>query len=167
MLKYALYWEKWRGLVTEGQVQALGDCVVGWYMERRLPSCWGAWRAGAHVPLPQAGWRGNPRLPDSQAWSVCWVAPSHESVASILSAKGLGPSPHCPLTPLVSFSASVKTNHHSPANPTVPLRKATMTMLSSPVKSSIFRKQPRDSPAHILTLPTLCYFCQIYLWIQY
>lgn len=123
---------------------SLANINVYMYVERRLSSRSGVWRARAHAPSPQVG----EEAPDSQTSQV-WSALS----CSISRICGLDSRPHYPLTPLILFSVSWVTNHHSPSGPTVPVRRTTMTALSSPVKSSIFTKPFAQNTAKRLITP--------------
>ena len=70
-----------------------------------------------------------------------------------------------PRTPLVAFSVSVMTNHRFHSDPAEPLRRANMTMLSSPVRTSILTKPfaqntANDLSPHITICLWTCIFHQ-------
>lgn len=117
-----------------------------------------AWVLGCWSPCAfSSGWRestmGTPNSQTVRKWSVCWVAPSHGSVASISSTRRPDNSPwECGIhVPLWLHSVSVMTNHRFHSDPAEPLRRANMTMLSSPVRSSILTKPFAQSTANDLS----------------
>ena len=160
--------EKWRALFTKGLNEALGDCVIGqywWYKCARRGDSQATWLLGprAQVYPPQAGdrtpWESQtPRqvgvicvLSCSISWT-CDFYPFYQKTSH------QSPRAWALHTTLVAFSVLVMTNLHSLSDPAEPLRRADMSMCSSPVTSSTLTKPFAQNTAKWLQLNSVKLF---------